>query len=73
MLDRMTSWVEDAPPQPQSNQRFGNLAFRTYNKLLREVSCFSHLVSTNTGGRDYLSSLIHGISLPTFVLSFFLY
>ncbi|ADV24998.1 serine/threonine-protein phosphatase 2A activator 1 [Cryptococcus gattii E566] len=36
MLDRMTSWVEDAPPQPQSNQRFGNLAFRTYNKLLRE-------------------------------------
>ncbi|WVQ80918.1 serine/threonine-protein phosphatase 2A activator 1 [Cryptococcus sp. DSM 104549] len=36
MLDTMTEWVEEAPPEPQSNQRFGNLAFRTYNKLLQE-------------------------------------
>lgn len=73
MLDQMTSWIEDAPPQPQSNQRFGNLAFRTYNKLLQEVSCFSHRISANIDGRDYLRSLIHGISLPTFVLNWFLY
>lgn len=73
MLDQMTSWIEDAPPQPQSNQRFGNLAFRTYNKLLQEVSCFSHRISANIDGRDYLRSLIHGISLPTFVLNCFLY
>lgn len=53
MLDQMTSWVEDATPQPQSNQRFGNLAFRTYNKLLQEVRCFSHKISTNMDGRDY--------------------
>ncbi|WVR03592.1 hypothetical protein IAU60_000584 [Kwoniella sp. DSM 27419] len=36
MLDRMSEWVEEVPPQPQSNQRFGNLAFRTYIKLVEE-------------------------------------
>ncbi|WWC85833.1 uncharacterized protein L201_000700 [Kwoniella dendrophila CBS 6074] len=36
MLDRMTKWVEEVPIQPQSNQRFGNLAFRSYIKLVEE-------------------------------------
>ncbi|OCF41654.1 serine/threonine-protein phosphatase 2A activator 1 [Kwoniella heveanensis CBS 569] len=35
-LDKMSQWVEEVPPQPQSNQRFGNLAFRTYIKLVEE-------------------------------------
>ncbi|TYJ51490.1 serine/threonine-protein phosphatase 2A activator 1 [Cryptococcus floricola] len=36
LLENMTKWVEEAPPEPQSNQRFGNLAFRRYSKLLQE-------------------------------------
>ncbi|WVF65934.1 hypothetical protein IAT40_000672 [Kwoniella sp. CBS 6097] len=36
MLEKMSGWVEEVPPQPQSNQRFGNLAFRTYIKLVEE-------------------------------------
>ena len=37
MLNSMISWVEEVPPLAQSNQRFGNLAFRTYYKLVEEV------------------------------------
>jgi serine/threonine-protein phosphatase 2A activator len=37
MLDAMTAWVDEVPPQPQSNQRFGNLAFRTYIKVVEEA------------------------------------
>ena len=36
LLDQMTAWVQDAPPQPQSSQRFGNLAFRDYSKLVEQ-------------------------------------
>nr|XP_019014526.1 serine/threonine-protein phosphatase 2A activator 1 [Kwoniella pini CBS 10737]OCF53307.1 serine/threonine-protein phosphatase 2A activator 1 [Kwoniella pini CBS 10737] len=36
MLDSMMSWVREVPIQPQSNQRFGYLAFRTYIKLVEE-------------------------------------
>ncbi|WVQ93565.1 hypothetical protein IAU59_000640 [Kwoniella sp. CBS 9459] len=36
MLEKMSQWVDEVPPQPQSNQRFGNLAFRTYIKLVEE-------------------------------------
>lgn len=38
MLDALMSWIEEAPPQPQSSQRFGNLAFRTYISLVEQVS-----------------------------------
>ena len=37
LLDDMTTWVGEAPPQPQSSQRFGNLAFREYIRLVNEV------------------------------------
>lgn len=37
MLDSMMAWVEEVPPLPQENQRFGNLAFRKYIKLVEEV------------------------------------
>jgi hypothetical protein len=37
VLDAMSGWIEDAPPQPQKAQRFGNLAFRTYIALVEEV------------------------------------
>ncbi|WVO16762.1 serine/threonine-protein phosphatase 2A activator 1 [Cryptococcus depauperatus] len=36
MLEQMTQWVKEAPLEPQENQRFGNLAFRVYVKLLQE-------------------------------------
>ncbi|WWD08946.1 hypothetical protein V865_007061 [Kwoniella europaea PYCC6329] len=36
MLNRMMDWIDEVPNQPQSNQRFGNLAFRTYIKLVEE-------------------------------------
>ncbi|WWD22529.1 serine/threonine-protein phosphatase 2A activator 1 [Kwoniella shandongensis] len=36
MLEKMTDWVGEVPPEPQSNQRFGNLAFRRYNKIVQE-------------------------------------
>lgn len=38
MLEEMMEWVKEVPIQPQSNQRFGNLAFRLYIKLVEEVS-----------------------------------
>lgn len=38
MLDALMSWIEEVPPQPQSSQRFGNLAFRTYISLVEQVS-----------------------------------
>lgn len=38
MLESLMQWIEEAPPQPQSSQRFGNLAFRTYIGLVEEVS-----------------------------------
>jgi serine/threonine-protein phosphatase 2A activator len=38
MLDEMIKWVDEAPALAQSNQRFGNLAFRTYYKLIEKVS-----------------------------------
>ncbi|CAD6569291.1 MAG: Serine/threonine-protein phosphatase 2A activator 1 [Tremellales sp. Tagirdzhanova-0007] len=36
LCERMMAWVEEVPPLPQSNQRFGNLAFRSYIKLVEE-------------------------------------
>ncbi|KAI9635752.1 protein phosphatase type 2A regulator [Dioszegia hungarica] len=36
ILDSLMSWVEEVPTQPQSSQRFGNLAFRSYIKLVEE-------------------------------------
>ncbi|GFZ51999.1 PPIase PTPA-1 [Saitozyma sp. JCM 24511] len=36
MLDSMMAWVKEVPPLPQENQRFGNLAFRKYIKLVEE-------------------------------------
>ena len=33
----MIRWVQEIPPYPQSNQRFGNLAFREYIKLVESV------------------------------------
>lgn len=38
MLDALMDWIAEVPPQPQSSQRFGNLAFRTYIALVEEVS-----------------------------------
>ena len=38
MLDSMISWVQEVPPLDQGTQRFGNLAFRSYYKLIEEVS-----------------------------------
>ncbi|WWC58169.1 uncharacterized protein I303_100705 [Kwoniella dejecticola CBS 10117] len=34
MVESMMRWVAEVPIQPQSSQRFGNLAFRTYVKLV---------------------------------------
>lgn len=39
ILDSLMSWVAEVPTQPQSSQRFGNLAFRSYIKLVEQV-CF---------------------------------
>ncbi|KAK4685880.1 serine/threonine-protein phosphatase 2A activator, partial [Tremellales sp. Uapishka_1] len=36
LLDSMMDWVQEVPLQQQSNQRFGNLAFRQYWKLVEE-------------------------------------
>ncbi|KAL7418719.1 Serine/threonine-protein phosphatase 2A activator 1 [Cryptotrichosporon argae] len=36
LLEAMTAWVAEAPPQPQAAQRFGNLAFRAYIKIVEE-------------------------------------
>ena len=41
MLEQMIRWVEEVPALEQSNQRFGNLAFRSYYKLIEEVSSCS--------------------------------
>lgn len=38
MLDSLMDWIKCVPPQPQSSQRFGNLAFRTYISMVEEVS-----------------------------------
>jgi serine/threonine-protein phosphatase 2A activator len=38
LLDTMTSWIDEAPPRPQSNQRFGNLAFRDYIAIVEQVN-----------------------------------
>jgi len=35
-LDTIESWIDEVPPQP-TPQRFGNLAFREWGKLLEEV------------------------------------
>lgn len=43
LLEAMMEWVEEVPLQPQSNQRFGNLAFREYYKLVEEVRYSTHL------------------------------
>lgn len=37
MLNQMISWVDEVPPLEQSNQRFGNLAFRSYYRLIEQV------------------------------------
>jgi hypothetical protein len=39
LLDAMTAWINEAPPLGQSNQRFGNLAFRQYIAIVEDVSC----------------------------------
>jgi hypothetical protein len=38
MLDEMIEWIQEVQIQAQSSQRFGNLAFRTYMKLVDEVN-----------------------------------
>lgn len=38
LLNDMKDWVEEVPPEPQSAQRFGNLAFRKYIALVEQVS-----------------------------------
>lgn len=40
LLDSMTDWVKEVPPEPQSAQRFGNLAFRKYIALVDQVSIY---------------------------------
>jgi len=37
MLSDMMDWVKEVPALPASNQRFGNLAFRSYIKLVEDV------------------------------------
>lgn len=44
MLDTLESWIEEAPPQKES-QRFGNRAFRRYIQLVEEVCPSSALGS----------------------------
>jgi serine/threonine-protein phosphatase 2A activator len=34
----MIDWVDEVPPLPQENQRFGNRAFRNYIELVEKVS-----------------------------------
>ena len=38
LLEDMTNWIDEVPPESQSAQRFGNLAFRKYIALVEEVS-----------------------------------
>lgn len=33
----MISWVDQVPPLPQENQRFGNRAFKDYIALVEDV------------------------------------
>ena len=54
VLESMTSWVEEAPPQSQSNQRFGNLAFRDYSKIVNEA-CFDHTRSPSNSDLEATS------------------
>lgn len=37
ILDSLIEWVAEVPPLPGTSQRFGNMAFRTYCKLIEEV------------------------------------
>ena len=46
ILEQTTAWVDEVTLQPLSTQRFGNLAFRDYIKLVDHVSigvCLSPL------------------------------
>lgn len=47
LLEQMTRWVDEVPPHPQSNQRFGNLAFREYIKLVEKVCIGNQQVETS--------------------------
>ena len=38
MLEQLKSWIPEVPLQPASGQRFGNLAFREYIKLVDMVN-----------------------------------
>jgi hypothetical protein len=56
MLEEMMEWVKEVPIQPQSNQRFGNLAFRSYIKLVEEVSLIApvYVHDAEAGNSDFL-------------------
>ncbi|WRT63817.1 uncharacterized protein IL334_000742 [Kwoniella shivajii] len=63
MLQSMLDWVEEVPIQPQSSQRFGNLAFRSYTKLVEER--LPKLFTSTTVPPNLLSQL-----LPLFLNSY---
>ncbi|GMK59923.1 hypothetical protein CspeluHIS016_0901400 [Cutaneotrichosporon spelunceum] len=68
LLDAMIDWVDEVPPFPQENQRFGNRAFRDYIGLV-DKRLPSHLPENLPPHlRDQLLPLLiqsHGFGHPT--------
>lgn len=73
MLDALQQWVQEVPTQPQSSQRFGNLAFRTYISLVEEVSCVRHDIQTDRQRLppmlQWMDERLRGQVLPLFIQS----
>lgn len=59
-LDTIEYWIEEVPPHP-TPQRFGNLAFREWGRLLEEVRrtllfsprCNASLIGVRSAQRHY--------------------
>lgn len=45
MLDELERWIEEAPPRGEP-QRFGNLAFRDWGKIVEEVRTTQLVIPT---------------------------
>jgi hypothetical protein len=65
ILDSMMDWVEEVPPLPQENQRFGNLAFRKYIKLVEEVCICGSGTVVLVGPPIHLWISVHGVASST--------
>lgn len=66
LLDSMTSWVDEVPPEPQSAQRFGNLAFRKYIAMVEQVSSVGCLSRRESDKTKYRSGYLRSWISPTY-------